>query len=178
MGWSNHRRVAGAFVSAKRARRVPSRLPAGRACTRGACFGCLGRAPMSLAPPLCTTCTAAGAASSGGRGRASSAAACPSFGCRTPTSSCLFMRPPWPAARVRTRAAEALSMRLCWWMKGAGGKFLPPIQTGTGLSRRSPLVFRPLISRPARFSPRRERSVDRPSKNTVVVRLRPPIHVP
>ena len=130
------------------------------------------RAESHAALPL----TAAGAASSGGRGRASSAAACPSFACRTPASSCLFMRPPWPAARVRTRAAEALSMRLWWWMKGAGGKFHPPIQTGTGLSPRG---FVRYAGVPLDFSPRRERSVDgRPSKNTVVVRLRPPIHVP
>ena len=44
-------------------------------------------------------CTAAGAACSGGRGRASSAAACTRSGCRTPTSSTTARRP-------RTRAAK------------------------------------------------------------------------
>ena len=48
-----------------------------------------------------TTCAAAGVASSGGRGRASSAAACPSLGGRTPTSFTTARRP-------RTRTAERL----------------------------------------------------------------------
>jgi hypothetical protein len=48
-----------------------------------------------------TTCTAAGVASSGGRGRASSAAACPSLDGRTPTSFTTACRP-------RTRTAERL----------------------------------------------------------------------
>ena len=46
-------------------------------------------------------CTAAGVAFSGGRGRASSAAACPSLGGRTPTSFTTAHHP-------RTRTAERL----------------------------------------------------------------------
>jgi hypothetical protein len=55
--------------------------------------------------PSTHACTAAGVAFSGGRGRASSAAACPSLGGRTPTSFTTARRP-------RTRTAERLLKRL------------------------------------------------------------------
>jgi len=50
-----------------------------------------------------TTCTAAGVAFFGGRGRASSAAACPSLGGRTPTSFTTARHP-------RTGAQERLAV--------------------------------------------------------------------
>ena len=57
----------------------------------GALFLCAAGVCEPISPPEAlgitrTTCTAAGVASSGGRGRASSAAACPSLGSRTLTS--------------------------------------------------------------------------------------------
>ena len=73
-----------------------------------ACQTCLG-APMQAGPFTSILRTlvsrpyvlSAGSAPTPSRGRASSAAACPSSGCRTPTSSAMARRP-------RTRAAEGL----------------------------------------------------------------------
>jgi len=54
-------------------------------------------------------CTAAGVAFSGGRGRASSAAACPSLGGRTPTSFTTARRP-----RTYAHGREAVGGAEAW----------------------------------------------------------------
>ena len=100
--WARTRASARRCTASRARRRRRGRAASGGGWCRGASTRRWGSS--------CETCTAAPRpparwlgqrASSGGRGRASSAAACPSSGCRTPTSSTMARRP-------RTRAAEGL----------------------------------------------------------------------
>ena len=72
-----------------------------------------------------TTCTAAGVASSGGRGRASSAAACPSLGSRTPISFTTARRPRTYVS-ARPRGCLFVGLMLDWRGQARRGRRCTP----------------------------------------------------
>ena len=117
--WAPTRAAARRYMSSRARWRRGGRAPSGGRWARRASTRRWGSSCMN---DVLTCTTAVGAACSGGRGRASSEAACPSSGGRTPRSSTTASRP-------RTRAADASGR----WRGGAvaaGVPRLPGIMRG------------------------------------------------